>query len=81
MDVSKFRDGRVHFRNSGRRVNVVVSERVHLVVSVMFYKGDKLFYYLFTSMDTKFLLKTVYPLRKEFAPTGRKFFPFRVDPF
>ena len=25
--------------------------------------------------------KEVYSKRKEFAPTGSKFFPFRVDPF
>ena len=25
--------------------------------------------------------KEVYPKRKEFAPPGSKFFPFRVDPF
>ena len=27
------------------------------------------------------LLKSVYTKRKEFAPFGSKFFPFRVDPF
>ena len=27
-----------------------------------------------------FLLTTVYSKRKEFAPLGSKFFPFRVDP-
>ena len=27
------------------------------------------------------LLKGVYSKRKEFAPKGSKFFPFRVDPF
>ena len=27
------------------------------------------------------LLKGVYSKRKEFAPLGSKFFPFRVDPF
>ena len=47
----------------------------------LFHKeNDFLTSYLY-SCTQKSLLKRAYPKRKEFAPIGSKFFPFRVDPF
>ena len=46
-----------------------------------FYKGDKLRNFMFAFLLIKTLLKGVHSKRKEFAPRGSKFFPFRVDPF
>ena len=44
-------------------------------------QGRKLCNFLFQFLRTDSLLKRVYSKRKEFAPFGSKFFPFRVDPF
>ena len=46
-----------------------------------FYKGDNFCDFLFAYLCTNPLLKGVFSKMKEFAPTGSKFFPFRVDPF
>ena len=45
------------------------------------YKGDNFYVFRFLFRYTKHFLKRVYSKRKEFAPTGSKFFPVRVDPF
>ena len=45
-----------------------------------FYKGGY-FDSVFTSPHNNPFIKGVYSKRKEFAPRGSKFFPFRVDPF
>ena len=46
-----------------------------------FFKGDNFCDFLLAFLHTKTLLKRVYPKRKEFGPTGSKFFPFSVDSF
>ena len=46
-----------------------------------FYKGDNFHDFLFAFLHIKSLLKGIYFKRKEFAPRGSKFFPFRVEPF
>ena len=46
-----------------------------------FYKGDKFCDCLFGFRHSKSLPDRVYSKRKEFAPHGSKFFPFKVDPF
>ena len=56
MDLSKFRDGRVHVRNSG------VGERVKGIdtlgsFSIIFNKGDNFCVFLFAFLHTKSLLK------------------------
>ena len=45
------------------------------------YLGDNLCDFVFSFLHMKPLLKRVYSKRKEFAPKGSKFFPFRVDLF
>ena len=59
-----------------------VSHWIHTVLCTPFFdKGDNFPVSLFPFLYTNPLLKGVYPKRKEFAPKGSKFFPFRVDPF
>ena len=62
-------------------------DSIHLVdFRTVFQKGDNFNDYLFAFLHTKPLLKRgllwkgVYSKRKEFAPKGSKFLPFRVDP-
>ena len=43
--------------------------------------GCNFYDFLLALLYTKHLLKRVFSKRKEFAPRGSKFFPFRVDPF
>ena len=63
-----------------------------LICNVFFVSNGNLFYFYFKHLvfykgttlafqHIKSLLKGVYPKRKEFAPHGSKFFPFRVDYF
>ena len=47
--------------------------------STIFYKEDNFWYFLFAVWMFNPFRKGVYSKRKEFAPTGSKFFPFRVD--
>ena len=48
----------------------------------MFYKGDNFCDFLFAFLQSKSLLKkSLLYKRKEFAPRGSKFLPFRVDAF
>ena len=47
--------------------------------SSIFDKGDKFCDFLYAFLYSNPLLKGVYSKRKEFAPKGSKFFPFRVD--
>ena len=49
--------------------------------SSIFNKGDNFCHVLFAFLHTNSLLKRVYSKRKEFALSGSKFFPFRVDLF
>ena len=49
-------------------------------IFAILYKGDNFWEYLFALLNTKPLLERVYFKKKEFAPTGSKFFHFRVDP-
>ena len=51
----------------------------YLFIFCNFYKDDNLCDFLFAFLRTKSLIKGVNSKRKEFAPTGSKFFPFRVD--
>ena len=69
------------------RIYVSVKEaRYTLKIVRYFYKGDSIYR---TSLKNLFLsiflyksrLKGVYFKRKEFAPRGSKFFPFKVYPF
>ena len=53
--------------------------KIHLVDFC--YKGDNCCYFLFALLHIKIISKRVYSQRKEFAPHGSKFFPFRVDLF
>ena len=49
--------------------------------SVVFYKGDNTFTSCFPFWIPNPFSKGAYSKRKEFAPIGSKFFPFRVDHF
>ena len=54
------------------------------ILSVNFNKGDNFCVFLFAFLHNKSLLKRVkwiYSKRKEFAPSGSKFFSFREDPY
>ena len=46
-----------------------------------FCKGDNFFDFFLLSCTYTPFWKGVYSKRKEFAPKGSKFFPFRVEPF
>ena len=51
--------------------------------STIFYKVDNFYYFLFDFLHSYQAPseKGIYSERKEFAPKGSKFFPFRVDTF
>ena len=46
-----------------------------------FYKGDNFCDFMFAFLHITPHLNRAYFKRKEFPPTGRKFFPFKVGPF
>ena len=56
-------------------------ETLGRVYVVFFTKKDDFCDFLFVFLHIKPLQKGVYSKRKEFAPNGSKFFPFRVDYF
>ena len=47
--------------------------------SAMFYNRDNFYVSLFVFLQPNPFWKRIYTKRKEFAPNGSKFFPFRVD--
>ena len=49
--------------------------------STILIQGRQLFDFLIALLYTKPLLERVFSKRKEFAPYGSKFFPFRKTPF
>ena len=51
-----------------------------LIFCNFFYKGDNFCDFLFDFLHIEPFRKEVNSKRKEFAPMGSKFFPFRVDP-
>ena len=54
--------------------------KVNLYFSAILNKADN-FVFMFAFLYTIALLKRNHSERKEFAPMGSKFFPFRVDSF
>ena len=54
---------------------------IYFVDCPPFYKGDNFCDFMFALLYIKSLLKNIYSKKKEFAPCGSKFFPFRVDSF
>ena len=53
----------------------------HGKISTIFKRGATFFDFCYALRHTTPLLKKVYSKRREFAPLGSKFSPFRVDPF
>ena len=57
------------------------SERNPKYLVAIFHKEDIFAYFRFAFLYTNSLLERIYSIREEFAPSGSKFFPYRVDPF
>ena len=52
-----------------------------MYLATVFHKGLNICNFLFAFLRSNSLLKGVYSIRKEFAPSGSKFFPYSVDPY